>query len=176
LADQLCQRVSPRHHTLNSQPSTAAMAGNWSLTRSSTPGRQQSSRAYARWFDHKAMLAPKFRFVEAPSQVPCPKLRRCPAANHPQGGPARIVQLLKRDRDIYFSRTRTWLDLNHSDHPCGESLRRNVFWATWYDSEIDLLLDVVRVMPGTSEWSRSLESYGIQFLTRQPLGKILPTS
>jgi len=71
--------------------------------------KASNPRGYASWFDHKAMLAPKFRFVEALAKFRA-EIEAMPAQTTRKEVLRRIVQLPQNVIGTSTSpRTRTWL-------------------------------------------------------------------
>lgn len=102
-------------------------------------------RGYARLFDHRAAQTPKFMLLETMVRFKA-EVQALPEQSAFKGLLRRIVQLLKRDRDIFFR-----------DNPevapisiilttlASRAYERSL--AKTYESELDVLIEVVAMMP-----------------------------
>jgi hypothetical protein len=102
-------------------------------------------RGYARLFDSRAAQAPRFHFKELLAKFKA-EVETLPEQREQKGLLRRIVQLLKRDRDIFFAQHLDMAPISIIITTLASRAYEQALELV-YESELDLLIEVVTRMP-----------------------------
>ena len=152
LAFELCRRIPHGHHALDPE---SRLGGELVPDKTSRQWKASNPKGYKQLFEQRAKLVPAIRLRKHPvADSARASVEPYPEAGGFRGILRRAVQIAKRHRDIVFVDDQDVAPLSVIITTLASRSYESCATNGEYDSELDLLLDVIRHMPDTIEARR----------------------